>query len=98
MSVPLILREAAEEDIRHIHGGYETIRTGLGDLFVSRLREMLSQIESIPEIHGIIWKDIRAARLRQFNHVVYYVVFSNRVEVLAVIHGSRHPSTWISRA
>jgi plasmid stabilization system protein ParE len=44
-----------------------------------------------------VWQDVRAARLRKFRHVVYYVAFADRVEVLAVLHGSRDPSAWQSR-
>jgi len=40
---------------------------------------------------------VRAARLRKFRYVVYYVVFADRVEVLGVLHGSRDGSVWQSR-
>ena len=55
------------------------------------------RIESMPELYSQVWQDVRAARLRKFRHLVYYVVFADRVEVLAVMHGSRHASTWQSR-
>ena len=64
---------------------------------MTRVREALDQIESMPELFGVVWQDVRVARLRQFRHVVYYVVFTDRVEVLAVMHGSRDPSAWQSR-
>jgi toxin ParE1/3/4 len=44
-----------------------------------------------------VWQDVRAARLRKFRHVVYYVAFPDRVEVLAVLHGSRNASEWQAR-
>jgi plasmid stabilization system protein ParE len=53
--------------------------------------------ESMPHLYGVIERDIRAARLRKFRHVVYYVVFQDRVEVLAVLHGARDPSVWRGR-
>jgi plasmid stabilization system protein ParE len=45
----------------------------------------------------VVWQDVRAARLRKFRYVVYYVVLTDHVEVLAVLHGSRDESTWKSR-
>ena len=36
--------------------------------------------------------------LRQFTYVVYYQVHDDRVEVLAVMHGSRDTSDWRTRA
>ena len=97
MSLPVILRPAADTDIQTSHDDLEQVRTGLGNQFVTRVREALDQIEAMPELYGVVWQDVRAARLRQFRHVVYYVVFTDRVEVLAVMHGSRDPSAWQSR-
>jgi hypothetical protein len=51
----------------------------------------------MPELYGIVWHDVRAARLKRFRHVVYYVVFPDRLEVLAVMHGARDASAWQSR-
>jgi toxin ParE1/3/4 len=97
MSLPVILRPAAEVDIQANHDDLEQIRAGLGTQFVTRVREVLNQIEAMPELYGVVWQDVRAARLKQFRHVVYYVVFTDRVEVLAVIHGSRDSMAWQSR-
>jgi plasmid stabilization system protein ParE len=58
----------------------------------------LERLEATPELYGVVWQDVRAARLRRFQYVVYYVVHSDRVEVLAILHGSRNPSVWQSRA
>ena len=98
MSLPVILRPDADADIEASHDDLERVRAGLGDQFVTRVREMLALIEAMPEMYGVVWYDVRAARLRQFRHVVYYVVFADRVEVIAVMHGSRDSSAWQSRA
>lgn len=97
MSQPVILCPGAENDIREIYHYLEEIQAGLGDQFVIRLRDVLQRIESMPEISGIVWRDVRAVRVRRFQYVVYYVVFADRVEVLAILHGSRHESIWQSR-
>jgi plasmid stabilization system protein ParE len=49
-------------------------------------------------MYGIVWQNVRAARLRRFTYVVYYRVHDDRVEVLAVMHGSRDASGWQARA
>lgn len=98
MSVPVILRPEAEADILLIHSELERLRTGLGARFVRRLRISLERIEAMPHMYGIVWQDVHAARLRKFRYVVYYVIFADRVEVLAVMHGARDASSWQSRA
>jgi plasmid stabilization system protein ParE len=97
MSLPVILRPAAEADIQATHDELERCRAGLGVRFVDRVREVLERIESMPELSGVVWQDVRAVRLRKFRHVVYDVVFADRVEIVAVMHGSRDASAWQSR-
>lgn len=98
MSLPLILRPDAAADAEAARNQLDAVRAGLGRQFIFRLREVLERIEANPELHGITWQDVRAARLKQFRHVVYYVVFVDRVEVLAVLHGARDSAAWQSRA
>lgn len=97
MSLPLIVRSLAESDIQNARDTLEVVRPGLGKQFIARVRQVFERIEAQPELYGVIWQDVRAARLRQFRHVVYYVAFADRVEVLAVLHGARDASTWQSR-
>ena len=97
MSLPVILRPAAEADVQATHGDLERAQAGLGDRFVSRVREVLTRIEAMPELYGVVWQDVRAARLRKFRHVVYHVVFADRVEVLAVLHGAHDAFVWQAR-
>jgi toxin ParE1/3/4 len=97
VSVSLILRPEAEADAQAARDQLEAARPGLGRTFARRLRETLERIESLPELHGFAWQDVRAVRLRQFRHVVYYVVFADRVEVLAILHGACDSSAWQSR-
>jgi plasmid stabilization system protein ParE len=97
MNLPVILRPAADADIQAIHDELEQAQPGLGGRFVARVRVVLERIESMPELYAPLWQDVRAARLRKFRHLVYDVVFADRVEVLAVMHGSRDAPTWQSR-
>ena len=97
MSLPVILRPAAETEIEEAHDELEQIQPGLGKRFVARVRDALARIEAMPEMYGAVWQDVRAARLRRFRYLVYYVVLADRVEVLAVMHGSRDAPAWQSR-
>lgn len=94
---PVILRPAAEADIRSTYAELEKVQTGLGMRFVARVRDVLERIEALPTLYAPVWNDVRAVRLRTFRHVVYYVVFPDRVEVLAVLHGARDAGVWQSR-
>ena len=97
MSLPVILRHEAEVDFQEARDQLEAVRVGLGAQFLARVREVLARIEKMPELHGKVWQDVRAARLKQFRYIVYFIVLADRVEVLAVLHGARDPSSWQSR-
>lgn len=97
MSLPVILRHEAEADVQEARDQLEAVRAGLGTQVLARVREVLARIEKMPELHGKVWQDVRAARLKQFRYIVYFIVLADRVEVLAVLHGARDPSSWQSR-
>ena len=97
MSLPVILRPEAEVDVQEARDQLEAVRVGLGTQVLARVRDVLARIEKMPELHGKVWQDVRAARLKQFRYIVYFIVLADRVEVLAVLHGARDPSSWQSR-
>lgn len=97
MSLPVILRHEAEADIQVARDQLEAVRVGLGNQLLARVREVLARIEMMPELHGKVWEDVRAARLKQFRYIVYFIVLADRIEVLAVLHGARDSSAWQSR-
>jgi toxin ParE1/3/4 len=98
MSLSVLVRRGAQTDIERILNDLEQVRAGLGRQFMGRLGKVLESIEAFPELYGVIWQDVRAARLKQFRYIVYYVAFRDRVEVIAVTHGSQDASAWQSRA
>ena len=97
MTKPVLLTPEATADVREAHSALQATRAGLSDRFTSQLAEVLARLEATPELYGVLWQDVRAARLRRLRYLVYYVVHADRVEVLAVLHGSRDTSTWKSR-
>ena len=98
MSLPVVLRPEASQDAQEARDHYEALRVGLGQTFVDRLDEVLTRISAMPKLYGGAWRNVRAARLRQFTYVVDFRVHDDRVEVLAVMHGSRDASAWQARA
>lgn len=97
MSLPVVLRPDAEADVEEACDQLEAVRAGLGKQFLVRVREVLLRIEKMPELHGKVWEDVRAARLKQYRYIVFFVVLADHVDVLAVLHSARDSSTWQSR-
>lgn len=98
MSLPLIIRPEAEQDLAAAQAWYEGQRAGLGQAFLARVDQMLAKIQLMPELYAELYRGVRGGKLKRFPYVVYYRVLSDRIEVLAVLHGSRDPAVWQARA
>ena len=98
MSLPVILRPEAQDDVAAARNWYEQQGAGLGDEFIEALDDVLANIAAAPEAHQVIGRDVRRAKLSRFPYAVYYRVLADRIEVLAVLHGRRDPGVWQSRA
>jgi len=98
VSLPVVVRPEASRDVEEARDYFDLQRVGLGQAFLGRMKEVLGRISALPEMYSVVALNVRAARLRQFTYVVYYRVHGNRVEVLAVMHGSRDASAWQARA
>jgi plasmid stabilization system protein ParE len=98
VSLPVVLRPEASRDAGEAQDYFDAQQAGRGQAFLDRLNEVLARIGALPEMYGIVWQNVRAARLRRFAYVVYYRVHDDRVEVLAVMQGSRDASAWQGRA
>ncbi len=98
MSLPLIVRPAAEEDLTDARDWYNRMRESLGREFLAAVDEVFDRIQRSPDLSVAEYKSVRRAGIRRFPYVVYYRITSDTVEVIAILHGSRNPRQWRSRA
>lgn len=98
MSRPVILRPEADGDIRDIVAELELTQPGAARRFLRQMRDLVDRLEVFPEMYGVVWRQVRAARLRRFRYVAYHITYTDRVELIAVVHGSRDAPAWQSRA
>ena len=63
MSLPVVLHPEASRDAEEARDYFEHLKVGLGQNFIYRLNESLSQIGAMPGLYGIVWRNVRAARL-----------------------------------
>ena len=77
---------------------YEDQRDGLGDKFLLALDEVFDRIAATPEIVPPEYRSVRRLNLHRFPYVVYYRLVVDFIDVIAVLHGSRDPRGWKSRA
>ena len=98
MSLPVVLRDEAQAEFDEAFDWYDAQRAGLGLEFMAEVQRVFNRIADNPSVHPVVFADVRKAVVRRFPVSVYYRPHPNRVEVIAVFHSSRDPSTWQRRA
>ncbi len=62
MSLPVVLRPEAAQDAAEARDYFEGQQASLGQEFLDRLSETLGGISAMPEMYGVVWRNVRAAR------------------------------------
>ncbi len=97
MNLPLVFHPEVHGEVQQAYRWYEQRRTGLGDDFLAGVEEVFERLRQTPEVHQLIYRDVRRALPRRFPYNIYYRLHADRVEVIAVQHSRRDPSEWQSR-
>ena len=94
----LRVRKTARAEIAAAFDWYLERSPAAAGRFLEAVDEALRLIEEVPERHPIIRGRLRRVLLRRFPYAIYYKVYQSTITVVGVIHGHRHPDTWLRRA
>ncbi len=97
MSLAIVFRPEAEADVLEARDWYEEQQPGLSEAFADSLDEIVSRIAPMPRMYPVALRDVRRGKLRKFPYLIYYRMLADRIEVIAVLHGSRSPNLWQDR-
>jgi toxin ParE1/3/4 len=97
MNLPIVLRIEASQDVEQAQNYHEGRQEGLGQAFLDRLKDTLDAIRSTPDLYSAVWRNVRTAKMRKIQFIVYYRVNDDRIEVLAIMHGHRSARAWRGR-
>jgi plasmid stabilization system protein ParE len=89
LTVPVLLRRAAELDLAEIEDSYEGQRPGLGREFREVVDAAIARIADNPLAYPERYRGARRAVLRRFPYLLWYRPFAKFVVVLACVHGKR---------
>jgi plasmid stabilization system protein ParE len=97
MTLPVVFRPEAQTDLLQTRDWYEEQQPGLGQAFAVAVDEAVIRVEAMPKMYAMVFHDVRRGKLRTYPYLIYYRVLSDRIEVIAVLHGSRDPRLWQDR-
>ena len=93
----LILRPEAEAELAEAFEWYESRVPGLGLEFIRSVDSLLNSISRNPLSYPVVYKTIRRALTRKFPYEIFFVVETEAIAVLAVLHAKRNPKRWRER-
>ena len=91
MSLPVIFRDLATEDVRAIYSWYELQQEGLGSRFIASLDLAVALISAHPLSCPVVYRHIRRVLLHGFPYAVFYLAGAKAIVVLACLHQSQSP-------
>jgi plasmid stabilization system protein ParE len=91
LTLPVLIRRAAELDVAGIEDWYEGQEPGLGREFRDAVGAVITRIGESPFAYPERYRGARRALLRRFPYVIWYRALENVVVVLACVHGKRDP-------
>jgi plasmid stabilization system protein ParE len=97
VTVEVRLRPEAEQDVAEAALWYEANEPGLGAQFVDQVQVTLDAIADQPAAYTVVHNSVRRALVRRFPFGVFYTADNDGVVVIAILHGSRSPRSWMQR-
>lgn len=94
----LVLRSEARQELEQAVAWYETQLPDLGRQFRAEVYHTFDRIIARPELYPKSRGAARKAVLRRFPYLIFYLVETNRIVVVAIFHGKRDPANIAGRA
>lgn len=96
-SLPIVFDSRAVEDIDAATQWYSEQQTELALEFLNTLDETFERIANYPQAYYEVESGIRRALMKKFPYCIYYIISSDRITILAILHARRAPDTWQQR-
>lgn len=93
----IVLRRRAKRDLVEARQWYDERRVGLGDALLEEVDESLDVVRRHPESHPRVDERVRKATLHRFPYGIFYVIESDTIRVIAILHHARNPDAWRRR-
>ena len=94
MTLPVVWIPEADADLKEAFAWYESIHPDLGARFALAVEAAVDAIARSPLALQIVHAEMRRVGVRRFPYGLFYRVESDRIVVMACMHGRRNPKRW----
>ena len=89
MNWRVIIRPAAESDLRDARLWYETQRPGLGNELIAEIGRAMQLLAEQPECRPFYYNGFRRLMTHRFPYKIFYRIEGDRVIVFRILHAKR---------
>ncbi len=93
----LRIRKVAQSEIETAFDWYRARSEVAGLRFLVAVDEAIGAVVARPDSHPVVAGALRRVLLRRFPYAVYFKIYERTISIVGVIHGRRHPQTWLRR-
>jgi plasmid stabilization system protein ParE len=97
VSLPIIFRPEALDDLMEAFQWHEEQRSSLGREFMAAVEAKLEQVQAGPKQFPRVRGSIRRTIVHRFPYGIFFVENSESINVIAVMHHARDPKHWRRR-
>lgn len=97
MSHPVRLTPRAERDLLEARDHYHREAPHVEPDFENEIASSIQRIAEWPTMYQFVKDEVRRAVVRRFPFSIYYRLLPGWIEVIAILHQSRDPTTWQDR-
>src|SRR3989442_12903954 len=97
MTPRLLLEPEAEAEFLEAGRWYAERNPAIAAAFRVSVERTLEAVERAPQQVPLALRDVPKALVRRLPFVVYYVVLSDVITLIGIIHGRRDPRGWQAR-
>jgi toxin ParE1/3/4 len=94
VTLPVVWLPEADADLKEALGWYEEIHSDLRLRFAVAVDAAVEVMARSPLAFQVVHAQIRRVGVRRFPYGLFFKVESNRIVVIACMHGRRNPKRW----
>jgi plasmid stabilization system protein ParE len=93
MAYSIFYFDEVEIDIKEARSWYKATAEKLENRFVQAIENMIIKLQEWPKAYAIRYKNVRIAHPPIFPYSIHFYIddVENRIIIIAIVHGRRHP-------
>ena len=95
--LPVKKHRLVDADFQSACEWYEAKQPGLGSEFIEDFQRAYQRLRKYPLFYSVRFANVRRLNLERFPYGIFYVVRSEEIRVLAVLHSSRDSENILAR-